>query len=54
MPSGGVHPITNREARLALASPGDGKAVVDSEVTQEGIADDVLGLDEEETLDEAA
>jgi hypothetical protein len=47
--------FTDREARLAaLASEAMGKAVVGSEVPQEGIADDGLGLDEEETLQEVA
>ena len=47
--------FADREARLAaLASEAMGKAVVGSEVPQEGIADDALGLDEEETLEEAA
>lgn len=47
--------FADREARLAaLASEAMGKAVIGSDVPQEGIADDALGLDEEETLNEAA
>ena len=47
--------FADREKRLAaLAADAMGKAVVGSDVPEEGVADDTLALDEEETLQEAA